>query len=75
MQLNPYTGVAFLINLILEHMVLWGNNKRNLLVPFAVAEREGFEPSDPVTQVNGFRDRPIRPLWHLSPLFQNCLQK
>ena len=30
------------------------------------AERQGFEPWDPVTRVNGFRDRPIRPLWHLS---------
>ena len=30
------------------------------------AERQGFEPWDPLTRVNGFRDRPIRPLWHLS---------
>ena len=34
-----------------------------------VAERQGFEPWDPGKGVNGFRDRPIRPLWHLS----NCL--
>ena len=34
--------------------------------PFGEAERQGFEPWDPVTGVNGFRDRPIRPLWHLS---------
>ena len=30
------------------------------------AERQGFEPWDPGKGVNGFRDRPIRPLWHLS---------
>ena len=30
------------------------------------AERQGFEPWDPRKGVNGFRDRPIRPLWHLS---------
>ena len=30
------------------------------------AERQGFEPWDPCKGVNGFRDRPIRPLWHLS---------
>jgi hypothetical protein len=30
------------------------------------AERQGFEPWDLLTGVNGFRDRPIRPLWHLS---------
>ncbi len=30
-----------------------------------MAEREGFEPSVRITY-NGFRDRPIRPLWHLS---------
>ena len=33
---------------------------------FLFAERQGFEPWDPVTGINGFRDRPIRPLWHLS---------
>ena len=31
-----------------------------------MAEREGFEPPVPVTQNNGFRDRPVRPLRHLS---------
>jgi hypothetical protein len=31
-----------------------------------IAERQGFEPWDLLTGVNGFRDRPIRPLWHLS---------
>ena len=30
------------------------------------AEREGFEPSDPVTQVNSLAVSPIRPLSHLS---------
>jgi hypothetical protein len=31
-----------------------------------MAEREGFEPSVPRKGHNGFRDRPDRPLWHLS---------
>src|SRR6059058_4809680 len=31
-----------------------------------VAEREGFEPSVPRKEDNGFRDRPVRPLRHLS---------
>jgi hypothetical protein len=31
-----------------------------------LAEREGFEPSVRRITDNGFRDRPIRPLWHLS---------
>jgi hypothetical protein len=35
-------------------------------VGFLFAERQGFEPWDLLTGVNGFRDRPIRPLWHLS---------
>jgi hypothetical protein len=30
-----------------------------------LAERQGFEPWDD-TVINGFRDRPIQPLWHLS---------
>ena len=33
-----------------------------------VAERVGFEPTDP-QGVNGFRDRPIKPLSHLSVIF------
>jgi hypothetical protein len=31
-----------------------------------LAEREGFEPSVPRKRDNGFRDRPVRPLRHLS---------
>ena len=31
-----------------------------------LAEREGFEPSVPRKGDNGFRDRPVRPLRHLS---------
>ena len=31
-----------------------------------LAEREGFEPSDPVTQVKSLAVTPIRPLSHLS---------
>lgn len=31
-----------------------------------LAEREGFEPPDPVPRVNGFQDRRNRPLCHLS---------
>lgn len=30
------------------------------------AERQGFEPWVPSHRDNGFRDRPIQPLWHLS---------
>jgi hypothetical protein len=30
-----------------------------------MAERQGFEPWVPIGY-NGFRDRPNRPLWHLS---------
>lgn len=33
---------------------------------FKAAEREGFEPSVTRKSHNGFRDRPIQPLWHLS---------
>src|SRR5712671_2133357 len=33
-----------------------------------MAERVGFEPTVPLTGHNGFRDRPDRPLWHLSVL-------
>ncbi len=35
-------------------------------VPDTRAEREGFEPSDPVTQVKSLAVTPIRPLSHLS---------
>jgi hypothetical protein len=35
-------------------------------VPDIRAEREGFEPSDPVTQVKSLAVTPIRPLSHLS---------
>ena len=35
-------------------------------MPDSRAEREGFEPSDPVTQVNSLAVSPIRPLSHLS---------
>src|SRR5262245_5012998 len=31
-----------------------------------LAEREGFEPSEPRKGFNGFRDRPVQPLRHLS---------
>src|SRR5215469_5155896 len=31
-----------------------------------MAERVGFEPTVPSKGHNGFRDRPDRPLWHLS---------
>ena len=34
--------------------------------PACLAEREGFEPSTSLTTRNGFRDRRIRPLCHLS---------
>src|SRR4029453_1752056 len=35
----------------------------------SLAEREGFEPSVPRKEDNGFRDRPVRPLRHLSVLW------
>jgi hypothetical protein len=31
-----------------------------------MAERRGFEPRERVAPLNGFRDRPDQPLWHLS---------
>ena len=34
----------------------------------SLAEREGFEPSVPRKRDNGFRDRPVRPLRHLSAI-------
>src|SRR5208283_4730370 len=38
------------------------------------AEREGFEPSDPVTQVNSLAVSPIRPLSHLSSAGQRHIR-
>ena len=38
----------------------------NLLPEKSSTEREGFEPSVPLTRHNGFRVRPIQPLSHLS---------
>ena len=38
-----------------------------------LAEREGFEPSDPVSQVNSLAVSPIRPLSHLSRTDQSKL--
>jgi hypothetical protein len=46
--------------------MLQNKNPRKCGEGFSFAEREGFEPSVPVTQNNGFRDRPDRPLRHLS---------
>jgi site-specific DNA recombinase len=37
-----------------------------------MAEREGFEPSKDVTALNGFRDRPVQPLRHLSSARQGA---
>ena len=41
---------------------------RHFTCPIPRAEREGFEPSDPVTQVNSLAVNPIRPLSHLSQI-------
>jgi hypothetical protein len=41
------------------------------LVGSHYAEREGFEPSDPVSQVNSLAVSPIRPLSHLSRLLSD----
>jgi hypothetical protein len=43
-----------------------------LIYLYQMAERQGFEPWDSKA-INGFRDRPIRPLWHLSALKINRL--
>src|SRR5438094_7455640 len=40
-----------------------------------MAEREGFEPSVPRKKDNGFRDRPVRPLRHLSTERDNELPR
>ena len=37
-----------------------------IMINIGLAEREGFEPSVPRKEDNGFRDRPDRPLRHLS---------
>ena len=39
------------------------------------AEEEGFEPSDPVSQVNSLAVSPIRPLSHLSSLALVCQRR
>ena len=39
------------------------------------AEREGFEPSISVSRYNGFRDRRIQPLCHLSKNQQGKINK
>jgi hypothetical protein len=52
----------------------FATNKNRRLLPaavFEVAERGGFEPPVPLTQNNGFRDRRIRPLCHLSKISQS----
>ena len=40
-----------------------------------LSERGGFEPPNPQERINGFRDRPIRPLSHLSNEKCNQAQK
>ncbi len=35
-------------------------------------EREGFEPSIPITRDNGFQDRRFKPLSHLSSFLSVC---
>lgn len=39
---------------------------RSVLSGEYFAEGEGFEPSIPIAQYNGFRDRPVQPLRHPS---------
>ena len=43
-----------------------GGSARRMTAWRHLAEREGFEPSSPLTEANGFRDRPVQPLRHLS---------
>jgi hypothetical protein len=57
----------------LSRVSLWADvpsktltNCYNDIIIFMLAEREGFEPSVPRKGDNGFRDRPVRPLRHLS---------
>jgi hypothetical protein len=45
-------------------------NRRRAGRLVGLAEREGFEPSVPRKRDNGFRDRPVRPLRHLSTIAQ-----
>ena len=48
------------------------HKRLNCFSPLPVgAERGGFEPPVPRYRDNGFRDRPIRPLWHLSVCLYN----
>ena len=44
----------------------FGGHFASRLAQSKVAERVGFEPTVPRKGYNGFRDRPDRPLWHLS---------
>ena len=75
---NPAFDKSAKAPLLLFHCILTsqacGYNKKTRgitmipLVSFGFAERQGFEPWDP-KRINGFRDRPVRPLRHLSKIF------
>src|SRR3990170_3327720 len=60
-------GVSFVGNGV-KRVVRFGSLlHEEVLLPFPnMAERVGFEPTVAHTDHNGFRDRPIQPLWHLS---------
>ena len=55
-------------SIIIEEFL--GNKNRNTLILCCGLRRE--RDSNPWTpeEVNGFRDRPIRPLWHLSMVYR-----
>src|SRR5206468_11980353 len=44
----------------------WPATPAQDLAPCLLAERGGFEPPSPRKEANGFRDRPVQPLRHLS---------
>ena len=62
-------GVSFVGNGV-KCVVRFGSLlHEEVLLPFPnMAERVGFEPTVAHTDHNGFRDRPIQPLWHLSEM-------
>lgn len=63
-------GTVLKVIAIVQHIEFIASQKKidsllNKRLSFA-AERQGFEPWSRFPSGNGFRDRPIQPLWHLS---------
>ncbi len=57
-----------ILNLKVSLMFLNENTVKREGSKSALAERVGFEPTIPITQDSGFRDRRLQPLGHLSLL-------